>query len=85
MSMGIFVSLKGVSFCESYLRGTALSTSTGCRRARRGELPGIEVRRLLSAMRRCNFRRLPTSADRLDSLFPETRSSLKFVKAPMPT
>ena len=52
---------------------------------RAGELPGMEVRRLLSAMRRCSFRRLPTSADRLDSLFPETRSSLRFVNAPMPT
>ena len=36
-------------------------------------------------MKRCSFRRLPTSADKLDSLFPETRSSLRFVKAPMPT
>ncbi len=35
-------------------------------------------------MRRCSFRRLPTSADRLDSLFPDTRSSLRLVNAPIP-
>ena len=47
-------------------------------------LPGMEVRRLPSAMRRCSLRRLPTSADRLDSLLPDTRSSLRLVSAPMP-
>ena len=44
----------------------------------------MEVSILLSAMRRCSLRRAPTSADRLDSLLPETRSSRRFFSAPMP-
>ena len=86
MSIGMLhASLKGKLLCESYLGGAKLNTSVGYRQAKRRGLPGIEVRRLLSAMRRCSFRRLPTSADRLESLFPETRSSLKLVNAPIPT
>lgn len=61
-----------------------LSYSKGEHVASSVPAPGMEVRRLLSAMRRCSLRREPTSADRLDSLLPDTRSSLRFVSAPMP-